>query len=1109
MHTRHHPFRPRLRCRLALMVSLAVITTVPVVAQYGGIRGGVQRNLDRGRGTASPSARPGDTTRKGSETTLTSEEQRKIVAEQDPDKLVAMAQELLTANKESGARLCLDRAVKAKPALLTLEKAPGAQASKEWASFWYVYKAKQQEKQLDAKDAAGRVKIAEWLHKVGEDGAARDLLKSALKISKDDPEALKRLEEWNLSTESGFHIDLAFGLSQSLLPESISDEGQELEPRRDQRFMLVPVAYDPGDAKLQIMPSALKAKSDSDKPCRVVGIMLLLASGSIPAMASGSSSRVSGLQLQQPNDPILEQIEAQRAKDGSMDLTLYNRVHPRPKREPGAPAGRTPREPTPRPAPGEGKQTVPGSGYAVFLIEVPESAQSVQVICRNDPPATLGFEFLEQLSKVNGELQPSERTKLIDALIVHASSQTPCLASAAIAGLASIREKAAAAPDSGLARSGGDRRSPTTQKLEKAMLTGLESASPQVRRETFSAFVYSPAPLALATLSTLWGEKKTAPAMYLLDQVESILQAVPATEDRTPVAPVATASDDRTQRLMAMVAELPPSPAPQNVFSILAACLGSGIPAIYQRSLDLIVAYPSQQSLVTVADMPRTASDVRAALIERLTKVTENATKTAAMRILLSMPDESTTVKLLEACEGTKTALTGADDPILRAFKRGQPPQVQIKLVELLGRSDLSRVAGETAFADVLKMLASDATKDAGLQAALLKLARGQFQVTYEAPIHRGQGLPAAGGGVPGKSSAPELLLATLATVPKGDPKAAREAAGLLIEAGRLGVLEEQLKQATSVDQRVQVVQNVGVSKELAKREALPVFLARRLADPEEKVSVMALNALAEIYKNADANQRWRLDLAVKSGVDAKEILRLVQSKDTKVARAAMSLIRQLGKMSAAESDQIQSSEPGTRDQKYAAFNDQRGAKPSGTYQCVVYLDVKSAATANPQDGNAGGMEADLAEGVVPLTEGTSLPCPDLRLTLQPEGAQGFRVIFDGRDLTLVGGEGDAGGPSRSAAPSSTGPVTLRIDAAPILLEALKKAQDQKSSFAAQVNQVVLNDRVPCELRHEQLGTWGGELQLQGAGAQRGMDLETPLQITGGKIYLELVEAGK
>lgn len=1113
MYVQNDSSRVRLRCRLALAASLAAIAAVPAMAQYGGIRGGVQRNLEGGRGGGPPSARPGETARRGSETTLTSEEQRKIIAEQDTDKLLAMAQEFLTAGKEGGAKLCLDRATKAKPALLTLDKVPGTQSSKEWNSFWYAYKARQQEKLLDAKDAAGRIKIAEWLHRVGEDGTARDLLKSALKINKDDPEVLKRMEEWNLSSESGFHVDLTVGLSQSLLPETISDEGEEIEPRRDQRFVLVPIAYSPGDTKLQIMPGALKAKSDDDKLCRVVGIMLLLASGSSPAGPGGFSGRVVGLELQQPNDPILEQIEVQQARDGSIELTMYNRVHPRVKREAGAPgSGRTSRDrdSTPRSTAGEGRQTRAGSGYAAFLIEVPAASQSVQVICRNDPPAVLEFSFLEQLSKVNGDLQPSERGKLIDVLIGQASSQTPCVAAAAITGLASLREKSAtAARDAGAARPGADRRDPVTQKLEKAMLAGLESTSSRVRRETFAALVHSPAPLALATLSPLWADKKTAPAKYLLDQVENILQTAPVVEGRTPGAPVASSGDDRTQKLMAMVVELPPSPAAPNAFSVLAACLGSGLPEVYQRSLDLILAYPSQQGLVALADTPRDAADVRTALIERLGKVTDNSVKVAALRIMLSVPDEATMVQLLDACEGIKTSLTGPDDPILRVFLRRPSMPAQIKLVELLGRSDLSKVATDETFAGILRSLSANAASNPGLQAALLKLARGQFRAEYQAPIHRGQGLPMPGGGGGlARSSAPELLLATLATVPKGDPKAAREAAGLLIEAGRLTVLEDQLKQATSVDQRVQVIQNVGVSKELAKRESLPVFLARRLADPEEKVSSAALSALAELYKNADANQRWRLDLAVKCGVDAKEILRLVQAKDAKTSRAAMSLIRQLGKMSATESDQILSSEPGVRDQKYAAFNEQRGTKPPGTYQCMVYLDLKSAITPGPPDAGAGDLPADQADGTPTLTEGTSLPLPDMRLVVQPEGAQGFRVVLDGRDLAL-GSEGDPGGPGRGAAPPASGPIGLRIDAAPILLEALKKAQDQKVSFAGLVNQFVLNDRLPCELRHEQLGTWGGELQLQGAGGQRSVDPETPLQITGGKIYLELVDAGK
>jgi hypothetical protein len=266
------------------------------------------------------------------------------------------------------------------------------------------------------------------------------------------------------------------------------------------------------------------------------------------------------------------------------------------------------------------------------------------------------------------------------------------------------------------------------------------------------------------------------------------------------------------------------------------------------------------------------------------------------------------------------------------------------------------------------------------------------------------------------------------------------------------------------------------------------MFLAGCLSDSDPKPAQAALSALADIYKATEANQRWRLNLAVKLGLDTAALMKWTQSADEKLSRLAVSLLRQLAHMSQQESDQLDAlTDPAARQQFMTDFEKKRAEKPAGKYACMVYADLKPAGTAGPGGAPAAAPGADSAEPVKPMI---NVPLVSSTVTIQAEGQVVSHIAADGR---YIGMPDERGG----LVPT---PGQLRIDGSQLLLDGLKWAYDQKLPFAGKVDRLALSDRLKCEFRHERLGTWCGELTIT---QPRAPDRSVPLQVTFAVLLLE------
>src|SRR5439155_25444635 len=89
------------------------------------------------------------------------EQKQAIDAERSPEKLIELAKEYHTQRSHAAATAAITKAVSVKPALLADAK---PQSPPAWNEFWYTQRALIAEQKLPRTDAAGRVKLAQWLY---------------------------------------------------------------------------------------------------------------------------------------------------------------------------------------------------------------------------------------------------------------------------------------------------------------------------------------------------------------------------------------------------------------------------------------------------------------------------------------------------------------------------------------------------------------------------------------------------------------------------------------------------------------------------------------------------------------------------------------------------------------------------------------------------------------------------------------------------------------------------------------------------------------------------------------------------------------------------------
>jgi hypothetical protein len=183
-------------------------------------------------------------------------------------------------------------------------------------------------------------------------------------------------------------------------------------------------------------------------------------------------------------------------------------------------------------------------------------------------------------------------------------------------------------------------------------------------------------------------------------------------------------------------------------------------------------------------------------------------------------------------------------------------------------------------------------------------------------------------------------------------------------------------------------------------------------------------------------------------------------------------MISRLVKMPGEEQSEFQREGDGPAREE--ALNRRDNAYRASSNTRFATLVVMDLAPSDPKSGD-------------PPREGVT--APSLKLVLESAGARGMRFLAGSRDLS----QGDA----------SATAGNLMLDAAPLLIAAVRLPENAKAGLAGQVDLTPLDQPVRCELAYQRFGVWLGELTLTESPPSGLGGRAPPLRISRARIILE------
>jgi len=1036
---------------------------------------------------------------------VTAEQRKQIDAAKTVEELTSLAKQFMISGKESAAKLCIEQICVKDPKLLT--DAQVQTSFRLWNDLWFTTRAEIQARKLAASDAAGRLELARWLKQGGVFAPARTLVADAIRINPNLPEARQLLHE----LEPPLRLDFRYALTKTVLLTEYMDTTVKVEPGRGFLFLLAPVHYPPASAWFSLIPGSIKVSSDAGKASRVLGLLLTEEPPKPEAKTTGGTgAAVIAAVTPTPTTPVApsdqppdhftntfyERLQVE-PRAGMPTLLWQNPFTSRPTgtsdRTTGGTSGtggtRTTGRGTgyasgtgARDALAEKRGEMPANGWLGLLVKFPEDANKLTIELPETGAETIDLNLLRLVHQQSASSGQPEKSiaDLIAPMIQCASDPSAPTAQLALAWLGANSSQVVQA-------GGGQPQTPSPQlPMLRAMLEGVQHPARRVRQTAFEGLMKYPTVLPAEALDFL---RETAPEKLitsLLTEVESTLASAAAAKDTagTPAPAAAPASDAALQRILEPI---PPSQAPSNAFAILGACLNSKHAQARQEALRILLADGSRQSLQILSDLGR---DALKTVAGQVGQIKSDERKAAVLRLLFVRPDNNAVTSMLAGCGGLSVTVTSEDDPLLTALKiPSLSVRAKVALMELLGRSNLFAVANSPSFGQILNTVREDGSKQPQVMAALLSMVASHFQLPYQSPIPRGsQGSPAPtaqqGGGF-------EDLLAQLAMdSTMKDETASAKAALALVASGRVSSLKDQLVKSENDKRCLEIIKTLGRAKELRDRDALPFFLASILSREDPQVLKETLSLLTIIHDDSSKDNRWRINLAVRQGVDQTKLIHLTVDDDPDIARQATALLKRTIGMTSKEAEDFDRS---TGENARATclterILAERNANPVGQFACLLLLDTQSDAPP-PTEPSTRSQQTTITR--------TSVPLVTSRVTID-RTREGLRISADGVEIGRVEAA-DAGGDQPGATPVGA----LPVNPAALISDALKSADARKEGLAGKVDITPIKsalDQQKCELKPDALGGWAGEVTIPVTG---GKTPDRPVSITAAKILLQ------
>jgi hypothetical protein len=1075
------------------------------------------------------------------------EPEQQIRRTRDPQKLLALGKQFLQENEREHAIQCIERAVDRDSELLTDTKRV---SPPEWNKLWFLERARIRMEHLRRSDAEGRMEVATWLKDAGFYHQARKTLISALAADPDNETARELAYEWNIAYSGIVEFDFTLALDHALLVDSYQDQGVEIKGSDNQQFLIVPIAFNPGERRMRLNKNHLRVSTDNDDRCSVRGIVLLEKTESRRSYSGRGQTpptRKYELSMQKENEPLWEMIrvnpprrgrdEKKQQKDtDEYDLICTNSYPPRISR----------RNRNVKISGQLGSETKTGSGYAAFIVEVPGNAREFTCEYRHDKTIQLTRDFLENVQYPTENLTMLQKQQLSRVLLPYLENEKvePAVAETVAYKLAAVRTGDNQKKSRGYGRDENQLEviNPIDMEIEQTLLKAMRYENLRIQQAAFKALALSPAKLSRSLSDHIRSSAEPELLLNLLRQIESALMRAQREQGQRRHY----YRQDKESPLAVALEPLPPSPQTPNLFKILNACLQSSTEEVHARALTVALQDGTRTSIRSLATAP---PPVQKLVQQRFSGLNDPTLQATVLRVALIQANPQVAIALLNAAQGLSVEIRNIQDPFLQTLVKRQHLGLAENLLRYLQNCDFSEISEEPEFAELLYQLANQYSSAPRVSNAMVKLAMAKFQQPYQAPLEFGnksrrgrrRNLRRNVGNQEKMDSSLRNLPAFetfLALVAAGeDQQSAYEAARLLVKSGRLEALNVILSTRAKPERVQNLIQSLSSEQALRNLESLPVFLVHRFRDENLQIVGLALQATNDLLTVPDIQQRCRLRIAFKEAAPLEEWAELSVHKDERIARVATQALARLADLSPEMLQEISQQKSDRMRVQLLQQRSEQLQEPRGIYTCFVYADItpvedlnenrrgsrtrkRSRTKDTPKKKEAEkpsiwGMLAEAASGnkatsgqITPasIVKRVAFPLYSSQVGFEMQDGNLLKVTQDDQLVAILKNalsreEGRRRrGRSRRGSSAS---LQLGVATQSILRKALTSKQAKEAGIVGHVGLEEGYQGLTCTVDHLTLGTWIGEIEALGKSRRIDTDFGKPLVLRKAVVVLE------
>lgn len=889
------------------------------------------------------------------------------------------------AGLEDTADRCLNRLLELDASLSAEPKMVGAEA---FRAYWNRAILQRRVTGEDQQNSVPLLRAARWARKAGLEEEARDFLRRAYTV---DPESLEippLAAEWRVRLDPWLRLDLTPALRWSLVSEAIQDEGLEVSPRKNMRFLTLSLIYDYSPKARTLTRNSFQG-SDMQG---FYGFRPIWLRGGAPYLDPRQESEMvyERLETRRSQRPVVDQAapvaEDAQEPSGAFEIVGRNIFGPRKIDE----AGET------RSEPGERSRALEATRWLAIIVEIPQSQRTFTLEWGDGVRDEIDLDFLDlvrqPLSALSheaegGRVAPTMVPPAIGAILGRLSSPSTATACLALDRLARFFEEL-----------GGAAVPAWMATVDGAVLEAGTRQEEDIRTAAWSYFVQRPN-LSEVTLAYFGRQPRYVQKQW----IELIEREI---EGRIPTSAPAYGASPTTQQSRAATL-IGGTESLSKAALLLGAALRSHNETVCNAALDGLMHLGDRVDWGMAENASETAHILA---LSRLDRLADQAAAERLLRAIMKDIRPATAAGIAAHARRLQISMASPADPLLLQWAQTTENDVEerLMLLRVLEAVDMGELVYSEPFADLLHA-ATDERGYASVREAAYTLVVRQAEMCWS---KKAQARLSRSGTSRAPQAAEPAEFPTLVSITAQDPLlfgltgAAQSAphpvridalANLLFQGyaeEALNAVSENLRGGLGPETLLKDI--VAAHPEVAYCDGLMALMGSMLRPDWAASGDYVLTYLRDAVATRVRPDYWRVFAAVKAGVDFEELNALAPLLSPVAKLTHESLLNELCHPTVQDRDRLLSqTDVAQRMAELRRIDLRRGYLVDGRYGVLAIIETTRSegrpAIAGPKEGEMSHYRWRVPERLTIALSPVVLETDDTR--------EGYRVLWGEQTL--------------------------------------------------------------------------------------------------------------